>query len=277
MKASSGPERLPQVNRRPARYPSPTIEFMRLTVIGCSGSMPGPDSPASCYLLEAEGFRLLADLGNGALGALQRYAGLDDIDAVCLSHLHADHCLDLCPYYVARTYAPGGPRGRIPVYGPAGTARRMAQAYGLAEPPGMTGVFSFLTLAEGTCEIGPFRVTTARMDHPVDTYGFRFEYGGRALAYSADTGPTAALTGLAAKADLLLCEASFLDGPDLPPGLHLTAGQAAGHAAQAGAGRLVLTHIPPWYDPVRSLEEASAAAFGGPVSLAVPGTSLDVG
>ena len=86
---------------------------MRLTIIGCSGSFPGPDSPASSYLLEAEGFRLLLDLGSGSLGVLQRHVGLYDIDAVCLSHLHADHCLDLCAYYVARTFHPDGPRPRI--------------------------------------------------------------------------------------------------------------------------------------------------------------------
>jgi ribonuclease BN (tRNA processing enzyme) len=250
---------------------------MRLTVAGCSGSLPGPDSPASCYLLEADGFRLLLDLGNGAIGALQRYAPLDGIDAVCLSHLHADHCLDLCPYYVARTYAPGGPLRPIPVHGPAGTAERMAQAYGQAEPPGMAGAFSFRTLTEGTCEIGPFRVTTARMNHPVETYGFRLETAGRALAYSADTGESEALVWLAGGADLLLCEASFLDGPGLPAGLHLTARQAAEHAARAGAGRLMLTHVPPWYDPARSLEEASAVAYDGPVSLAAPGQSFEVG
>ena len=86
----------------------------RLTIIGCSGSFPGPDSPASCYLVEADGFRLLLDLINGALGALQRHAGLYDINAVCLSHLHADHCLDLCSFFVARIYAPGDspPRSR---------------------------------------------------------------------------------------------------------------------------------------------------------------------
>src|SRR2546425_798448 len=83
---------------------------MRLTVIGCAGSFPGPDSPASCYLLEAEGFRLLLDLGNGALGVLQRFAGLFSIDAICLSHLHADHCVDLGSYWVARQYTPDGPR-----------------------------------------------------------------------------------------------------------------------------------------------------------------------
>ena len=55
---------------------------MRVTVIGCSGSFPGPDSPSSCYLLEAEGFRLVIDLGNGALGVLQRHAPLFGIDAI---------------------------------------------------------------------------------------------------------------------------------------------------------------------------------------------------
>src|ERR1039457_6758245 len=83
---------------------------MRLTVIGCAGSFPGPDSPASCYLLEAEGFRLVIDMGNGALGVLQRYAGLFSIDAICLSHLHADHCIDLAAYWVARQFAPDGAR-----------------------------------------------------------------------------------------------------------------------------------------------------------------------
>ena len=82
---------------------------VRLTVIGCSGSFPGPDSPASSYLVEHEGFRLVLDLGNGALGPLQRYCDLSAVGAVCLSHLHADHCLDLCGYWVAQTYGPTAP------------------------------------------------------------------------------------------------------------------------------------------------------------------------
>ncbi len=249
---------------------------MRLTVIGCSGSFPGPDSPASCYLLEAEGFRLVVDLGSGAVGALQRHAGLYDIDAVCLSHLHADHCLDLCPYWVARTYAPGGSRPPIPVYGPEGTAHRMAQAYGLAEPPGMTGAFRFGTLAPGRRDLGPFEVTLAHMNHPVETFGFRFGYQGRAVAYSADTGEAPALAELARDADLLLCEASYLAAPGLPTGLHLTARQAAEYAAQAGAGRLVLTHLVPWNDTARTLAEAAAGPFTGEISLAAPGQCYDL-
>ncbi len=248
-----------------------TLVCVRITVIGCSGSFPGPDGPASCYLLEAEGFRLLLDLGSGAVGALQRHAALDGIDAVCLSHHHADHCLDVCPFWVARTYGPGGRMPRIPVYGPEGTARRMAQAYGLDEHPGMGEAFDFETLAPGRRQIGPFQITLAHMNHPVETFGFRVEHAGRALAYSADTGTCPALVELARQADVLLCEASYLASPDPMPDMHLTARQAAEHAARAGAGRLVLTHLVPWNDQQRTLAEASAASFGGPISLAAPG------
>ena len=115
--------------------PTRIMACMRVTVVGCAGSFPGPDSPASCYLLEAEGFRLVIDMGNGALGVLQRYAGLFSIDAICLSHLHADHCIDLGAYWVARQYAPDGPRPPIPVYGPRGTAERVAPDLG----PGAEG------------------------------------------------------------------------------------------------------------------------------------------
>ena len=101
---------------------------MRLTVVGCSGSFPGPDSAASCYLLEAEGFRLVVEFGNGALGPLQKHIGLFDADAVCLSHLHADHCVDLYSYSIARMYSPAGPQPPIPVYGPARTRERIGRS-----------------------------------------------------------------------------------------------------------------------------------------------------
>src|ERR1039458_6161007 len=108
---------------------------MRLTVIGCAGSFPGPDSPASCYLLEAEGFRLVIDMGNGALGVLQRYAGLFSIDAICLSHLHADHCIDLAAYWVARQFAPAGAPPPLPGARPAGQGRPGDAPSGAQRPP----------------------------------------------------------------------------------------------------------------------------------------------
>jgi ribonuclease BN (tRNA processing enzyme) len=245
---------------------------MQVTIVGWSGSFPGPQSPASCYLIEADGYRLVLDLGNGAVGALQRYTGLGDVDAICLSHLHGDHCLDMIGYSVFQNYHPDGPRPKIPVYGPAGAEDRLARALG-AEHLGIGDAFDFTTLAGGPIEIGPLRVTTDHMSHPVETFGFRIEHAGKVLAYSADTGPAEELVRIAAGADMLLSEASFLDGPDLPTGLHLTARQAAEHAARADVGELVLTHLVPWNDSAVSLEQASAA-FTGPVRLASSGLRL---
>jgi ribonuclease BN (tRNA processing enzyme) len=248
---------------------------MQLTVIGCSGSFPGPDSPASCYLLEAEGFRLVIDMGNGALGVLQRYAQLFSVDAVCLSHLHADHCIDLSSYWVARQYAPEGPRPPIPVYGPQATTDRIAGICG-ENAESIRARFDVRQLSPQTLQIGPFRVTTERMNHPVETFGFRVEHAGWTVAYSADTGQTDALVRLAQDADLLLSEASFQDAENNPPDLHLTARQAGEYATRAGAGQLVLTHLVPWYDRDRSLAQA-AETYCGPLSAATTGLVLRPG
>ncbi len=234
--------------------------------MGWAGSFPGPASPASCYLIDTGDFRLVLDLGNGALGALQLHTELTRVDAICLSHLHADHCLDMCGYSVAQNYHPAGSRPPIPVYGPAGTQERLQRALG-SDHLGMSDAFEFAELASGTIEIGPLRVTAAHVNHPVETFGFRIEHGGKALAYSADTGPCDELVSLAEGADVLLSEASFVDGPDQPPDLHLTARQAAGIAARAGVGELVLTHLVAWNDPAVTLAQA-AEAFSGPLRLA---------
>jgi ribonuclease BN (tRNA processing enzyme) len=248
---------------------------MRLTVVGMAGSFPGPDSPASCYLVEHDGHRVVLDLGNGAIGALQRYADPYDIDAVVLSHLHADHCLDLTAYYVMRKYRPQGPAPSIPVLGPTGTADRMAAAYDLPDEPGMTGEFDFRDhLVEA--EVGPFRITTAPANHPVEAYAIRVEAGGRSLVFSGDTGPTDDLVELSRGADVALFEASFLSRyENLPPDLHLTATQAAEHATRAGVGRLVLTHLVPWTSQDETREEA-AAVYAGDLQLASPGLVVEI-
>lgn len=249
---------------------------IKLTVIGASGSYPGPDSPASCYLLEAEHegntYRVLMDLGSGALGTLHRFIDPCSVDAVLLSHLHADHCLDLCGFYVLRKYHPTGAQPRIPVYGPEGTAVRMAKAYDLDEDPGMTEEYDFRLYPAEPFQLGPFTITAREVAHPVPAYGLRIEAEGRTLAYSGDTGVCDALVETARAADLFLCEASFIEGVANPPDLHLTGLEAGQMATQAGAGRLLLTHVPPWYDAQIALGEAKTS-FPGDVALAEPGQS----
>jgi ribonuclease BN (tRNA processing enzyme) len=246
---------------------------MRLTVLGCAGSFPGPDAACSCYLLEADGFRLLIDLGAGSLGALQRYASLTSVDAIVLSHLHADHILDACHYVVVRRYAPDGPYPTLPVYGPTGTASRLAAAYG--EGP-LDDVYEFHDLRPGTLSIGPFTLTVDRMKHPVETYGMRVEHGGRVLAYSADTAPCDALLRLAQGADLFLCEASYPDGEENPPDLHLTGREAGEVATKAGVGRLVLTHLVPAWCSEANVIDSAVGAFAGPVEVARVGSRYEV-
>ncbi|MEE1928131.1 MBL fold metallo-hydrolase [Streptomyces sp. TRM 70351] len=246
---------------------------MKLTVVGCSGSFPSADSACSSYLVEADGYRLLLDMGNGALGELQRHCGLYDLDAIVLSHLHADHCIDMCAYFVARYYRfEGGRCAPLPVHGPRGTEERLTTAY--ADTPSdssMREVFGFRDLVSGAdFELGPFRIRAEEVAHPVEAYGFRIEQGGSVLTYSGDTGQCSALTDLARDADLFLCEASFTHGKEDVPDLHLNGREAGECAQEAGASRLVLTHVPPWTDAQVNLRDAKAA-FDGPAELARPG------
>jgi ribonuclease BN (tRNA processing enzyme) len=248
---------------------------MRLTVLGCAGSFPGPESACSAYLVEAEGFRLLVDLGSGALSALQRYASLDRIDAILLTHLHCDHMLDMCSYVVVRRYTPDGPLPPVPVYAPAGAAERIAAAYSADSEP-LDDVYTFYGLRPGTFPIGPFSVTVDQVNHPIETYGVRLEHGGKTLAYSSDTAPCEPLIRRAQGADLFLCEASYPDGVDNPPDLHLTGRDAGEAATKAAVGRLLLTHLVPAWVSEASTVEAAAAAYAGPVDVARPGARYDL-
>ena len=255
---------------------------MRLTVVGCSGSFAGPASPASCYLVttEHEGrtWRLVLDLGNGALGALQRHTDLVDLDAVVLSHLHPDHCMDLTGLYVTRTYDPNGPaEGRLPVYGPVGTEDRAHKAYEGLAPAEMSGVFEFRRMAEGIpMHIGPFVVRPFRVNHPVEAYGFRVEADGAVLAYTGDTDSCDALGPLLAGADLVLTDSAFVEGRDDTRDIHLT-GRRAAEAAVAAGGvrRLMLTHIPAWNDPEICRAQA-AEVWPGEVELAQPDATYEI-
>jgi ribonuclease BN (tRNA processing enzyme) len=253
---------------------------MRLTVIGCSGSFAGPASAASCYLLEGaldgRTWRVLLDLGSGALGALHRYVDPLTVDAVLFSHLHPDHYFDISGLYVMWKYHPDGARPQIPVWGPKGVARQCARAYGLAQDPGMTTEFAFHEYDEEPIQLGPFTIRARRLVHPIPAYGLRVEADGHVLAYSGDTGPCQELVDLATGADLLLCEAAFVESGDNPADLHLTGRQAGAAAAMAGARRLVLTHIPPWHDPDVPLAEARKS-YDGPLDAAATGSTYPLG
>ena len=131
----------------------------------------------------------------------------------------------------------------MPLYAPVGAERRLALAYD-ADGDGLTDVFDFVPVGPGSFTLGPFEVTLARTAHPVECYAIRLTVDGRSLVYTGDTGPCERVVELARGADVLLAEAAHPPGPDLPAGLHLTGREAGEHAAAAGVGRLLLTHVP---------------------------------
>ncbi len=256
---------------------------MRLTIVGCSGSFPGPQSPASSYLVQAEHagrtWSILLDFGNGSLGVLQRFVDPGTIDAVFLSHLHPDHCLDLCGLYVMQKYRPGGAaEHRIPVWGPGGVDSRLAMAYaGIEEGSGMSTVFDFWLLGhQFPVEIGPFQVMPYRVNHPVESFGLRVEAGGSVLAYTGDTDTCGTLSPLMTGANVVLADSAFMEGrDDASRGVHLTGRRAAQAAIDAGGvEQLFLTHIPVWNDPQVCRAEA-AEVWGDSVSLVTPEQSYE--
>lgn len=251
---------------------------MRLTVVGCSGSFAGPASPASCYLVRAEHegrtWNVALDLGSGALGTLQQHVDPRELDAVVLTHLHPDHCIDLCGLYVMLRYHPDGPAAPLPVYGPSGTRTRISEAYGSDDERGVEGQFEFREHVAGEpVRIGPFTVTPYPVRHPVEAYGLRVEAGGHTVAYTGDTGECDTLLTLMADADLVLADSAFVEGRDTLSGIHLNGAQCARVATQAGGvGRLMLTHLPPWNDPEQCRAQAQEH-WAGKVELAEPGAT----
>ena len=248
---------------------------MQITVLGCAGTFPGPDSPCSGYLVEHDGYRLIVDLGAGALGQLQRHCDLLEVDAVYVTHLHADHCIDLVAYSYARRYHPAGIPPRLPVYGPAGMAARICASYDTPPTEDLIGVFDFHERGPGVVQIGPFTVTAGIVVHPIECHALRIEAAGRVLTYSGDTANCDALIELARQADVFLCEASWPSDPEPPPGLHLTGREAGLHATQAGAKRLLLTHLMPFHDPAVILAEAQET-YSGDLSLVQAGSTYQV-
>jgi len=229
-----------------------------LTVLGSDGSYPGPGGACSGYLLRSDGFATWMDAGPGTMANLQTHIPLASLDAVVISHSHPDHWSDLEGLYVAMRYFLG--RQGLPIYAPEGLRDLMRGEH-------RDGTLDWRVIAGGDrAQLGPAAWSWSRTDHPVETLAARVEVAGRALGYSADTGPAWELSELGAGIRLALVEACLsLEQEGIMQ--HLSARQAGVTAAAAGAERLVITHIAPPID--RELAQRQAAtAFGRPVDVA---------
>lgn len=233
------------------------------TVLGCSGSYAAAGGACTGYLVRSDAAAVWLDAGPGTLANLQRHLPLAALDAVVITHEHPDHWLELPVVASALRYYQR--RDRLPLYTTQGTARLVVE---LCEGPAEPIPFDIHVVADGDeIEIGDQRWRFSRTDHYVETLAIRSDAAGRSLAFSADTGPGWAMASLGEGIDLALCESTFLHRRSDEGILHLSARQAGETAADAGVGRLVLTHLTPGDDPDPYVAEA-AEAFGRDVELA---------
>ena len=255
---------------------------MRLTVLGRSPASPNPGEACAGYLLEGNGSRVLLDIGPGVVAQLLMRHHPDELDAVVISHMHADHMLDLVTLRYVYPWRARPHDQRLRVILPPGSADQMLE---LAKGVGNARHFEdSFRLSEhdgsGAFACGSLSLLPIETQHYIRCWGFRIEADGRRFAYTADTAPCGGLTELADSADLLLSEATLHDldedaAPPEPRG-HLLPAEAGAVARDAGTRRLLLTHLPVNGAEGEWARSAAAEAFGGEVEIAVPSRSYEI-
>ena len=254
---------------------------MRITVLGKSPAWQDAGGACSGYLVETGGTCLLLDCGPGVLGRLRTLRDYASVDAVVISHVHADHVLDLVPYASALTYSPRGAAGELPrpaLHVPPGAVERLAA---LSVGAGMRADHVERPFAvreytpEETLEAGPLRVRFRPVPHYVPSHAIEVTDGQVRVTFGSDCGPNPALAEFARETDLLLVEATLREPDTGDPRGHLTAHEAGEHGRRAGARRLVLTHFSDELDAEWARAEAERT-FGGPVEVAREGAVYEL-
>lgn len=258
---------------------------MRLTVLGSGAACPGGGQNSSGYLVETDsdsgGHRILLDCGHGIASALLAERPDADIDDIFISHMHADHFVDVLALRFRLTRdmqgLPASER-RISLHLPPGGRERLAKILDAVSFPEdfCANAFNVEEYDPGvSLRRGGVCVTPATAAHYIPGYALRVEANGSSLVYSGDTAPSAAVADLARGANLFICEAA-LDEPETGEvSGHCTPEQAAGMAAEAKAERLLLTHF--WYGTdVQAFRQRAEKAGPTPVEIARDGARFDI-
>lgn len=255
---------------------------LTVTVLGASGTAPGPGTACSGYLVQSSTTNLWVDCGTGTLANLQHHVDIGAVDGIVCSHSHPDHWLELPVLANLLRYVRNEPDAAIPLLWTAETA----ELFGAVAGRSADGPFAPRTVDEtSTARIGDIDLRFSRTDHPVETLAVRADFARRdgaspvetglsggdrvatSIAYSADTGAGWELTSLGEGIDLAVVEAT-LDESEADLGIpHLSAAQAGARAARAGVAGLLLTHLAPGADPARRIADA-ATTFSGPIAVA---------
>jgi ribonuclease BN (tRNA processing enzyme) len=246
---------------------------MRITVLGGCGAWPSAGQACSGFLVEHDGFRLVVDLGYAVLPRLLEHTTPHGVDAALISHGHPDHCADLHPLLRSRALD-ASPPPALPVFAPP---EALDAVLALDGPGALSSAYVLHEFAPGgRFEVGPFEVGTWLLPHWVPNAGIRLTAGGRVVAYTGDTGPCAGIVELARDADVFIAEATHAEEVPAHSTQYLSSARQAGrYAAEAGAGRLLLTHLWPGSDRQAAMA-AARRAYHGEIAVADSGLVIDL-
>jgi ribonuclease BN (tRNA processing enzyme) len=259
---------------------------MRLTVLGKSPSWQDADGACSGYLIEEQDTAVLLDCGNGVFSKLRRFRDYTTVDSVLISHLHADHFLDLVPFSYALTYAPRQqptPVDRWPgtenparpkLYAPEGARelfRRIVGSWGNDDL--IENAFDIHEFGSSDeVEAGSLRFRFQEVPHFTQTFAIEISSmnGGGKITYGADCSPNEELVEFAKGTDLLIVEATLPRPERTGIRGHLTPEEAADHACRAGVKRVLLTHVSDELDEMW-IRRCASKMFKGPIDIAREG------
>ena len=260
---------------------------MRLTILGKSPSWQDAGGACSGYMIEEGETCVVVDCGNGVFSKLRRFRDYTRVDAVVISHLHADHFLDLVPFSYALTYAPRQqpvpvdrwpgsdcpacprlitPRGSIDTY------RRVVGAWGNEDL--IENAFKIEEYEPAaTPNVGSLRFSFQSVPHFTETFAIciESETTDAKLVFGADSRPDEDLVEFAKDADLFLVEGTLPRPERSGERGHMTPREAGEHARAAGARKVVLTHISDELDELWARDEAMAGFQNGAVDIAREG------
>jgi ribonuclease BN (tRNA processing enzyme) len=244
---------------------------MEIAVLGCGAAFPRAGGACSGFLVRSGDTNVWLDAGNGTFSNLQRYISYRDIHALVITHGHADHIADVMPLMYALGFDPEREPTSVPVYAPFDIEPTLASPLGGKSREMFKTVFEFRQINAGF-DVGPLRFAAFRTLHPAESFGVRMADDGKVAVYTSDTAMFPDLTDACRDADLLICEATYVDRIDTERGVHMWAREAGRLAKEAGAKHLVLTHIWATIEPDEAVAEASEE-FDGPVEAAIEGAS----
>lgn len=244
---------------------------MKIVPIGIWGGYPKANEATSSFLLEHDGFHCLIDCGSGVLASLQNYLPLEMIDAVVISHYHADHIADIGSLQYSRLiqFYLDNPTPVLPIYGHAEDQESFLK---LSYKERTVGIE---ISEEDTIQIGPFTVSFCRTIHPVYCLAMKFTVGDHSVVLTADTEWRDELVEFARDADLLISEANLYEKHlGKAPG-HMAGSEAGKLAKLSGSKQLLLTHLP-LHGDIEDILNAAALEYGGPAEIAEVGKSYVV-